>query len=60
MMTRPLRYRETAAELRDMADQMRWAENRDHLLNLAEHFADLADPTNERHERSGTYVSTGK
>jgi hypothetical protein len=51
---------ETAAELRDMADQMRWAENRDHLLNLAEHFADLADPTNERHERSGTYVSTGK
>jgi hypothetical protein len=43
-----------------MADQMRWAENRDHLLNLAEHFADLADPTNERLERNGTYVSTGK
>jgi len=60
MMTRPLRYRETAAELRDLADQMRWAENRDRLLNLAERFADLADPTNECHERNGAYVSNGK
>ena len=59
-MTRPLRYRETAAKLRDMADQMRWAENRDYLLNLAERFADLADPTKESHERNGAYVSTGK
>jgi len=43
-MTRPLRYHATAAQLRDLADQMRWAENRDHLLHLAEHFAELAEP----------------
>jgi hypothetical protein len=44
MIARPLRYLETAAQLRDMADQMRWAESRDHLLHLAEHFAELAEP----------------
>ena len=48
----------TATVSRD--DQMRWAENRDRLLNLAERFADLADPTNECHERNGAYVSNGK
>jgi hypothetical protein len=47
MMTRPLRYRVTAAELRDLAHQMRWAENRDHLLHMAEHFAELAELGNE-------------
>jgi hypothetical protein len=45
MLARPLRYLETATQLRDMADQMRWAENRDHLLLLAEQFAELAEPT---------------
>ena len=59
-MTRPLRYRETAAKLRDMADQMRWAENRDYLLNLAERFADLADPANERTNATALYLSSGK
>ena len=48
MTARPLRYLETAAQLRDMADQMRWAGNRNHLLHLAEQFAELAEPmTNE-------------
>ena len=42
-MASPLKYRENAAELRQLADQMRWAERRDHLLHLAEHFAELAD-----------------
>ena len=45
MTARPLRYLETAAQLRDMADQMRWAGNRNHLLHLAEHFCELAEPT---------------
>jgi hypothetical protein len=45
MMARAVRYLKTAAQLRDMADQMRWAENRDHLLQLAEHFSELAEPT---------------
>ena len=44
MTARPLRYLETAAQLRDMADQMRWAGNRDHLLHLAGQFAELAEP----------------
>ena len=45
MIARAVRYLETATQLRDMADHMRWAESRDHLLHLAEHFAELAEPT---------------
>jgi hypothetical protein len=58
MITRPLLYRETATELRELADQMRWAENRDHLLHLAEQFAELGEPSaNEAGARAGAAAS---
>src|SRR5438874_10293283 len=40
-------YRETAAELRRLAEEMRWAENRDHLLDMAEQFNKLGQGQNE-------------
>jgi len=40
-------YRETAAELRRLAEEMRWAENRDHLLDMAEQFNKLDQGQNE-------------
>ena len=42
MTSAPRGYRETAAELRELAEQMRWAESRDHLLRVAEKFSEMA------------------
>jgi hypothetical protein len=44
MTSAPRRYRETAAELREVAEQMRWAESRDYLLRMAEKFSEMAQP----------------
>jgi|ERR1041385_5539913 len=42
------RFREMAAAYRRMADEMRWAENREQLLRLADQLTDLADPASDQ------------
>ena len=48
MTARSQRYREAAAELRHLADQVRWAESRDHLLRTAEHLTEMAEQTRDQ------------
>lgn len=47
------RYSNIAAELRELAGQMRWAENRDHLLQMAEKLTEMVEPTSDR---SGAFL----
>jgi hypothetical protein len=40
--TRPQMDRETAAQMRQLAEQMRWAENRDRLLEMTKRVRELS------------------